>query len=173
MKENEFILLGLLKESPKHPYQIKKEIKGIISTFLGLELKSIYYPLRLMKKKGLVDRVIERQRKRPFRYVYKITPKGEEYFFRLLNESFLNFKRPQFSLDLCLYFLSYLDPSLAKRRLKARIFLLKRLLKGLQKVMLSLKGNKNSFLKSAILRHNAEMLEVEIGFLARLVKNLS
>jgi DNA-binding PadR family transcriptional regulator len=44
--------LGLLKESPKHGYEIKKKIKEILSLFAGVDLKSIYYPLRILEKKS-------------------------------------------------------------------------------------------------------------------------
>ena len=44
--EQELLLLGLLKESPKHGYEIKKKIKEMLSLFAGVDLKSIYYPLR-------------------------------------------------------------------------------------------------------------------------------
>ncbi len=51
MLEQELILLGLLKDQPKHGYEIKKEIKEILSLFAGVDLKSIYYPLGRLEKK--------------------------------------------------------------------------------------------------------------------------
>ena len=50
MIEHELLFLGLLKESPKHGYDIKLKIKEILSLFAGVELKSIYYPLRILEK---------------------------------------------------------------------------------------------------------------------------
>jgi len=170
MKENELILLGLLKESPKHPYQIKKEIKDLISIFVGLELKSIYYPLRVMEKKGYVEKIIQQTENRPARYIYKITPRGEKYFYQLLYDSILNFKRPTFSLDLCLYFLKYLDPKVAQRRLKARIFLLKKLIKSIQNTIKSLKAKKDSSFKVDILEHDLKMIKTELDFLKNTIK---
>ena len=54
MIEQELLLLGLLKQGPKHGYDIKTKIKQILSLFAGVELKSIYYPLRILEKRGLV-----------------------------------------------------------------------------------------------------------------------
>jgi len=172
MKEKELILLGLLKDSPKHPYQIKKEIKEFISVFVGWEFKSIYYPLRLMEKKGLVEKSVEHKKNRPPRYIYRISPKGERYFYQLLYNSFLNFKRPTFSLDLCFYFLRYLKPEVIQRRLKARIFLLKKLLKSIKQTIKSLKKQRDSSFKVAILQHDFKMIEAEKKFLSDLIKIL-
>ncbi len=167
----ELILLGLLKESPKHGYEIKKEIKEILSLFAGIDLKSIYYPLRILEKNGFVVKRITKQGRRPERFVYKLTPKGESRFKTLLTESFLNFNRPQFSLDLSLYFLDYMKPAVAKRRLHARIFILNKLSRDLNQMLKSLNSRGFSSL-GRILKHNLQMLEAEAAFLASLVKTL-
>lgn len=172
MIEQELLFLGLLKEKPKHGYQIKKEIKEILSLFTGVDLKSIYYPLRILEKRGLVIKRIVKSNRRPARFVYGLTLKGENRFKDLLKKSLLNFKRPQFSLDLSLYFLHYMKPKIAKRRLHARIFILKRLLNGLRKAINSLVKKKDTFSLAHILEHNRQMVKTEMQFLLRLIKNL-
>lgn len=171
MIAQELLLLGLLKGNPKHGYQIKKEIKGILSLFAGVDLKSIYYPLRVLEKRGLVAKRVSKAGFRPQRFVYELTKKGQGYFQELLAKSLLNFKRPQFSLDLSLYFLRYIKPNIAKRRLRARILILKRLLKSLGQMANSLKKKKSLSL-IRILEHNRQMVEAEYRFLGRLIKTL-
>ena len=171
MIEQELILLGLLKEGPKHGYEIKTKIKEIFSLIAGIELKSVYYPLRLLEKKRLVTKQIKKQGKRPQRLVYGLTLKGENRFSELLSQSFLNFKRPQFSLDLSLYFLDYIKPGIALRRLRGRMLILDRLSEELREMVDSLKKKKSLSLAS-ILEHNLEMVETESKFLSRLVKTL-
>lgn len=171
MNASDLIVLGLLRESPKHGYEIKRKIKEILSLFAGVDLKSIYYPLRLLEKKGLVLKQIMQEGRRPVRFVYKLTLKGQNRFNELLSESLLNFKRPQFSLDLSLYFLHYMKPTIAKRRLQARIFILNKLIKDLKQLLKSLKNKKPSSLVH-ILEHNLQMVETESRFLAHLVKTL-
>ncbi len=168
---HELILLGLLKESPKHGYEIKKKIKDILSLFVGIDFKSIYYPLRILEKKGLVIKRSSREGRWPKRLVYELTPRGEGRFKELLSESFLNFNRPQFSLDLSLYFLDAIEPAIAKRRLRARMLILKKLSETLHKTLGSLKAQKNSSL-ARILEHNLQMVETEFRFLSSLVKKL-
>ena len=80
MIEHELLLLGLLKESPKHGYDIKIKIKKIFSLFTGVDLKSIYYPLKILEKEGLIEKRINRLGKRPERFVYKLTSRGEARF---------------------------------------------------------------------------------------------
>lgn len=169
MIEHELILLGLLKESPKHGYEIKRRIKEILSLFAGIDLKSIYYPLQILEKRGLVVKRISKPGRRPQRLVYALTPKGENYFSDLLAKSFLDFKRPQFSLDLSLYFLHYIKPDIAKRRLRARMLILKQLSRGLRQVVNSLKNKKPSSLLY-ISEHNLQMVETESKFLTNLIK---
>ena len=171
MLEQELVLLGLLKEGPKHGYQIKKEIKEILSLFAGLDLKSIYYPLQVLEKKGLVKKSTTRSGRHPIRYVYELTPKGQFRFQALLNRSLLDFKRPQFSLDLSLYFLNYIKPEISKRRLQARMQILKNLSKNLKDTMVSLKNKKSASL-IRILEHNLQMVDSEYKFLVNLTKTL-
>jgi len=172
MIEQELILLGLLKKGPKHGYQIKKEIKEILSLFAGIELKSIYYPLSILEKKGLVVKRTKKPSRRPVRYVYGLSPKGQARFNALLTKSLLDFRRPQFTLDLSLYFINYIKPKVTRRRLRARIVILKKLSKDLKQTIDSL-GNKKPSSLVHILEHNLQMVESESGFLRRFIKTLS
>lgn len=171
MIEHELLLLGLLKESPKHGYQIKRKIKEILSIFAGIEPKSIYYPLKILEKKGLVVKKSARPDRRPQRQVYTLTASGEHEFKLLLTKNLLNFKRPQFSLDLSLYFLDYIKPQIARRRLQARMFVLEKLSRGLEETISLLKTGKSPSL-AYILEHNLKMVESESEFLVGLIKKL-
>jgi len=172
MIEHELLLLGLLKESPKHGYEIKTKIKEILSLFAGVELKSIYYPLRILEKKGLVLKRTTKQGKRPQRFVYELTKSGEARFDDLLNKSYLDFKRPQFSLDLSLYFLNYTDPAVSQRRLRGRIFILNKLARDLKQMISNRSKKEFSPSLSRILEHNLKMLEAESQFLEHLTATI-
>lgn len=172
MIEQEFLFLGLIKESPKHGYEIKKKIKEILSTFAGIELKSIYYPLKKLEANGYLLRNIGKSGRRPQHFTYSLTSEGEARFKELLNKSFLELKRPLFNLELSLYFLPYIDRLEAKRRLRARIVFLNRLKSGLKGLLKSIKAKETSSYLLAILEHNIAMVEAEMKFLARLTSNL-
>jgi len=171
MIEQELILLGLLKENPQHGYQIKTKIKEILSIFAGVDLKSIYYPLQVLEKRGLVAKRVAREGRRPQRLVYALTEKGNRRFEELLNKSFLDFKRPQFSLDLSLYFLHYIKPEVSRRRLRARLMVLANLTKEL-KQMTHPSQEKRPLSLARILEHNLQMVESEAKFLRQLIQTL-
>jgi DNA-binding PadR family transcriptional regulator len=171
MIEHEFLLLGLLRESPKHGYDIKIKTKEILSLFAGVDLKSIYYPLKVLETKGLVVKRAIRPGNRPERIVYELTPKGQAHFDELLNQSFLNFKRPQFSLDLSLYFLHYMKPAVAKRRMRARLLILNKIARGLEQ-MIKVQGKKKPSSLVRILEHNLRQVQAESDFITDLIKSV-
>ena len=171
MIENELLLLGMIREGPKHGYDIKKEIQAIVFVIAGIEQKSIYYPLKVLEKKGLIVKRAHKEGNRPTRFVYALTVKGKVSFDKLLSSSFLDFKRPQFSLDLSLYFLPYIKPAIARRRLRARIFILKKLGKNL-KLMIRNTDKKLTPSLACILEHNLRMLDAEREFLSDLTKTV-
>lgn len=171
MIEQELLLLGLLREKPSHGYEIKKKLKDIVSYFAGIDVKSIYYPLRILEKKGLVSKTSAKSGKRPQRYVYKLTTKGQLRFEELLTASFLNLKRPQFSLDISLYFLQFVKPEVVKWKLRARSLMLSKISKNLRHFIETSKHKKHSYIIS-ILEHNLGMLEAESSFLGELTETL-
>jgi len=171
MIEQELLLLGLLREGPTHGYDIKVKVKQILFLFAGVQVKSVYYPLEVLERKGLIAKKIGKIGKRPKRIVYTLTAKGRIRFNALLSRSILELKRPQFSLDLSLYFLHYLKPLSARRRLRARLNILNKISTGLMQISKSKRNQKHSSL-SRILEHNLKMLEAESQFLSSLINNL-
>ena len=171
MIEQELLLLGLLRESPKHGYDIKIKIRQILSLFAGIDIKSVYYPLRILEKRGLVVKRAAKPGKRPERMVYALTQKGQERFNELLSKSLLNLKRPQFSLDLSLYFLHYMEPAIVRRRLSARLHMLNKISRGLKGMISAQTKDKFGSLKR-ILEHNAKMLQAEAKFITNLIKSI-
>lgn len=171
MIEQELILLGLLRQSPKHGYEIKVKAREILSSFAGVQLKSIYYPLRILEKKGLLTKCADKLGSRPERFVYCLTGKGKERFELLLNKNLLDFTRPQFTLDLSLYFLHFIKPVLARRRLKKRLEILEKISRGIER-MLNSQELKDSLALSRIMEHNLCLLGAEASFLSSLLKKI-
>jgi len=171
MIEQELILLGLLCQSPKHGYEIKLKVREILSLFAGIQLKSIYYPLKVLEKKGLLTKQVVKKSRRPERFVYCLTAKGRHRFAVLLNKNLLDFKRPQFTLDLSLYFLNFMEPVLVRRRLQKRLEILGKISRGIDN-MLNSKELKDSLPLSRIMEHNSCLLRAESLFLSALLKKI-
>jgi DNA-binding PadR family transcriptional regulator len=88
LQVQDLVLLGLLKESPKHGYEIKQVVDERMQRIARITSGTVYYTLRKLEKKGYVTKTRARSGRRPEKYVYQITPTGEEEFARLHRESF-------------------------------------------------------------------------------------
>ena len=170
--EQELLILGLLKDKPRHGYEIKKQIKEVISTFAVLEVESIYYTLALLEKKGFVKKAVSSGGTRPEKFVYSLTPKGEERFRSLLTKSLVTAERPNFSIDIALYFLPYLPPEVAQHRLKGRARILSKIEKALEELSGQLKV-KSSFHLQSIVEHNLDLLQAEKNFIQKVSQEIA
>lgn len=171
MIDQELILLGLLRQSPKHGYEIKIKAREILSLFAGVQLKSIYYPLKILEKNGLLTKSVVKKGKRPLRFVYCLSVKGKKRFEMLLNKNLLDFTRPQFTLDLSLYFLGFMKPALARRRLKKRLEISDKIALGIEK-MFKAKEFRSALPLLRIMEHNLCLLRAESAFMGSLLKKI-
>ena len=170
--EQELIILGLLKDKPRHGYEIKKQIKDVISTFAALEVESIYYSLNLLEKKGFVKKTVSAEGNRPEKFTYSLTDKGHARFRQLLTRSLLTADRPNFMFDTALYFLPYLPRNVALRRLKGRMRILSKVEGGLKALSDQLKV-KSSYHLQSIVEHNLELLRAEKRFIQSVSQELA
>lgn len=171
MLNQELILLGILKEGPKHGYEIKKRIKEIIENLALPPISSIYYPLQILEKQKLVVKKKGREGKRPKKYTYSLTDKGKARFLELLEQSLLVIKKPNFDLNISLFFLSHVDTQVAIRRLSARKRFLEKIKDGVSKIQLS-QAETSGHIKR-ILEHNSALVQAEIDFVSRMIKSIS
>jgi DNA-binding PadR family transcriptional regulator len=171
MIEHELLFLGLLKDGPKHGYEIKRLIEEELFPFVGVKIKSIYYPLKKMEKLGIVQKDVGREGKWPEKFVYSLTPKGEKIFDHMVTESFLSIERPYFNIDLSLYFLQYVDKKIAKRQLRGRVLFLKRIKRELESFRTNADNAKKHL--QIILDHDMDLVEAEIKSILRLADILS
>ena len=167
MIEHELLFLGLLKDGPKHGYEIKRLIDEELFPFVGLKIKSIYYPLKTMEKLGLIRKDVGREGKWPEKFVYSLTPKGSKIFDHLITDSFLSIERPYFNIDLSLYFLQYVDKQIIKRQVRGRVMFLKRIRRDLENLRKTLQSTKKHLY--IILDHDLDLVNAEIKSIAKLV----
>ena len=170
MIEQEILFLGLLMEHPKHGYDIKRQIQDELVPFIGLEIKSIYYPLQKMEAAGLIKKETGREGNWPEKFVYSITSKGKKKFEQLIAKSFLSVERPYFPMNLSLYFLQYVDKTVAKRRLKARLVFLKKIRRHLADSREKLTTHTQYLL--CIIQHDLDLCDAEIQSIARLINSI-
>ncbi len=167
----ELVILGLLKDGPKHGYEIKKLLRNVLKIFTTVDTESIYYPLKALQKKGFLEKEITRQGHRPQRNTYRLTDKGREYFNSLVLKNFLSLTRPFVNIDLSLYFYPYLDRPAAARKIKIRQRALERvkkwLVNNIDEGSYSIQPHLN-----AIFRHNLKLVEAEIDFTKGILREI-
>ncbi|MFH1622609.1 MAG: PadR family transcriptional regulator [Candidatus Omnitrophota bacterium] len=169
--EQELVILGLLRDKPRHGYEIKKQISDFFAYFPGLEYKSIYYSLSSLEQRRMVKKTVTASKNRPDKYVYALTEKGKERFKILLDRSFINIQRPYFGIDASLFFLSYLKKESVIVKLRARLKILKKIELGILQVYPAFKLHKPPHIL-AILDHNLALIKAEIDFTSELISHL-
>jgi len=168
MNMQRLIILGILKEGPKHGYEIKKLIKKELGVFTSLENKSIYYPLKVMEKRALIEKCADSKERGVLRYVYAITARGEEEFLKLAMEAFISQKRPFIDIDIPLYFLPYFN----KKEVFARMRLRKRFLEKVKGWLADNIKAEKKFLphQRLLLKHHLNLLNAEEDFVEEIVR---
>ncbi|MFH1519445.1 MAG: PadR family transcriptional regulator [Candidatus Omnitrophota bacterium] len=168
MNTQKLIILGILQEGPKHGYEIKKIIKEELEIFASLENKSIYYPLKIMQRGGLIKRNTTRERGRLERHVYSLTSRGDREFRKLAMEALLSQKRPFIDIDIPLYFLPYLE----KKKVFAHLRLKKIFLEKVKKWLATNLKQKDQFPphQKLLLKHHLNLLAAEESFVIEVIK---
>ncbi len=80
----ELAILGLLKESSMHGYQLKKRLSDTLGSFWQVSYGSLYPALKRLQREEAVEMIFPREQVARRRNVYRITVKGEEMFAELL-----------------------------------------------------------------------------------------
>jgi DNA-binding PadR family transcriptional regulator len=81
MTQIEMILLGIIKESPTHPYSFEKIIKQKgLDKYIKVGFSTIYSIVNKFENNGWVESNIVHQEKLVPRKVYSITKEGEQIF---------------------------------------------------------------------------------------------
>lgn len=107
----ETAILGLLYEEPQYGYQLEKTIEGWgMRNWTQIGFSSIYYVLKKLEKKKLVESKIEEVEGKPSRKVFTITDLGRITMKEKLTDLLSWNKKLINPFDLGLAYLNYLEP---------------------------------------------------------------
>lgn len=165
MEIQRLIILGVLKEGPKHGYQIKKIIQKEMGIFSEFETQSIYYPLEKMDKEGLVKKKEIKGEKNLNKYIYYITPHGEKEFFELCRQILLSRRQPFMELDVALYFLPFLNKKKILPLLRLRLWFLEKV----KTWLLEKEQHKAPKNLALLLKHHFKLVNAEREFLQDMI----
>jgi DNA-binding PadR family transcriptional regulator len=107
----EAAILGLLYEEPQYGYQLEKTIEGWgMRNWTQIAFSSIYYVLKKLEKKELVDAHLEEVEGKPARKVFTITPQGRKTMKEKVRQLLSWNKKIISPVDLGIAYQNYLPP---------------------------------------------------------------
>jgi DNA-binding PadR family transcriptional regulator len=128
--EKSLFLLGLIRHSEQHGYQINELIGSHFDIIVNISRPTAYRLLHKMTDAGWITSREEKKGNRPPRYIYTITPLGEDAFRHMLRKSLADYNPSVRPNAVCIAFIKSLSsneliPLLEERRRKATSLLQK------------------------------------------------
>jgi DNA-binding PadR family transcriptional regulator len=166
----ELAILGALKEKPMHGYELKKRLSYLLGHLWKISFGSLYPALKRLEAKNAVEKAYTVKEKTRNRYVYRITPEGEEAFQNLLVDTRKSSEitdADKFSLRLA--FFQYMEPEMRLWLLeKRKNYLLERLeeMSGVGKARYK---DSDSY-RQGLYRHRQELLQSDIIWLNEMIE---
>ena len=166
----ELAILGGLKEKPMHGYELKKRLTYLLGHFWKISFGSLYPALKRLESKNAIEKAYTVKEKTRNRYVYRITPEGEDLFQKLLVETRKKSEitdEDKFSLRMA--FFQYMEP-------EERLWLLEQRRNYLAERLNEMKSQRKSRYKESdsyrqgLLRHRQEVIQSDITWLDGLIK---
>ena len=81
---SEILILAMLRQGPRHGYEIKKEVEEVLAGTVSLNNKTLYPMLKHFEEMGAVERRVVTQEGKPNRHVFSLTERGMELLHDLL-----------------------------------------------------------------------------------------
>ncbi|MHB1652962.1 MAG: PadR family transcriptional regulator [Desulfitobacteriaceae bacterium] len=103
-------ILGILKDAPRHGYEMKNIFDEQVGNFWNLNFGQIYTTLDRLEKEGFVSCTEEEQESRPDKKVYFISPTGVQELARWLQEPITKPRPLRDELFIKLLFMSRENP---------------------------------------------------------------
>ncbi|WP_347862007.1 helix-turn-helix transcriptional regulator [Salimicrobium sp. PL1-032A] len=115
------LILGLLKEYPRHPYEMKRAmIDQKWNKLISITDGNLYHNIRRAKERGHIREIkTEKVDQRPNRTVYELTEEGEEELSAMIVDAF---RKQEMNVSLiypALLFVRYSDTSLVEEALRS------------------------------------------------------
>src|SRR5712692_7875096 len=92
---SEILILAMLRQGPRHGYEIKKGIDRSLGGMVTLNNKTLYLVLKRFEEMGAVTRQVIPQEGKPNRHLYQLTERGIE----LLHAQLRDFEPEQAGAD--------------------------------------------------------------------------
>ena len=166
----ELAILGLLKEQPMHGYQLSRELGESLGGFWRVSYGSLYPTLRRLERAGEVEAVASEEATVGRRkQVYRITAKGEETFFQLLQEAPHDNQSEDQRFRVRLAFFRYLPPETRLRLLERRRAYLENRLNSITDSLRSTRARVDDYTLS-LMEHGRADVESDLAWVDGLIE---
>jgi DNA-binding PadR family transcriptional regulator len=163
----ELAVLGLLKERPMHGYQLSRELGDSLGGLWRVSYGSLYPTLRRLESDAAIESEAGDVRGARRKKVYRITPKGEQIFLELLQESPQDTQTEDARFRMRLAFFRYLPPETRIRLLERRRLALQDRLATIAESLRT--GRRTDDYGRALIEHNRSVTESDITWLEQLI----
>src|SRR2546423_9067826 len=164
----EVAILGLLKEQTMHGYQLSKRLADTLGAFWKVSYGSLYPALKRLEREGAVESVFPRDEVGRRKNVYRITEKGEELFYELLQEAGQeSWEDNRFRVRLA--FFKYLKPETRLRLLEKRRAYLEDRLSEIKTSLRNARERIDNYTLS-LMEHGQEATQQDIAWLDDLIR---
>jgi DNA-binding PadR family transcriptional regulator len=164
----ELAILGLLKEQTMHGYQLSKRLADTLGAFWKVSYGSLYPALKRLEREGAVESVFPRDEVGRRKNVYRVTEKGEELFYELLQEAGQeSWEDNRFRVRLA--FFKYLKPDTRLKLLEKRRAYLEGRLSDIKTSLRNARERIDNYTLS-LMEHGEAATEQDIKWLDDLIK---
>jgi DNA-binding PadR family transcriptional regulator len=164
----ELAVLGLLKERPMHGYQLSRELKDSLGGLWRVSYGSLYPTLRRLERDDAIESEAGDERSARRKKVYRITPRGEQVFLELLQETPHDTQTEDARFRMRLAFFRYLPPETRIRLLERRRQALQQRLTTIGESLRTGRGGTDDYGR-AVIEHNRAITESDISWLDGLI----
>ena len=171
MTNSELAILTLITEQPLYGYQIEQVIEQRgMREWTEIGFSSIYYLLKKLEKKGLVEAQVEEVEGAPNRKVYTVTPAGELELHRAIIGALSEPEQQYSSFSLALGNLPFVSP---KEALTALNQYQNKLVSRLRKIQTRQKEQQPlPFFVNALFNYNENMITAELLWVEKFIGQL-
>ena len=131
---SEIVILAMLRQGPRHGYEIKKDIERALGGIVPLNNKTLYLTLKRFEDMGAVTRQVIPQEGKPNRHLYHLTERGVALLHTLLCDFPPDLAANEAEFFTRVAFFEFLDPPEREVILNKRLAYLEACLSYLQKL---------------------------------------
>ena len=164
-------VLGLLYDSPKTGYEIKRYYSETVKNFWNISDGQLYPMLRKMHEEGLVDKEVVPQSNTANKNIYSITPKGEQTFLDWLKTPVSKFQEMREPLLIKMYFFDKLSKEEVEKHFQMQLEVHRQMLQELHEVEETYKGELTNF-RRLIAEVAFIFLEMRVLWISRMMSLL-